>query len=91
MSTEIKPAFIPVPGGPKSDPTLRRTFILYYRYGAQKPSDKVFEHVGTLRDAITRGKQHCETMDFRFIAVRPFIVDLDDQERQRTESNTEDY
>ena len=65
--------------------TQERTYILYYHFRAAKPLDLVFTYHGTLPEAIERGKQHCERMQYRFIKVRPFIVDLDEREVRRNQ------
>jgi len=39
----------------------------------------------SLKAAIERGQQHCIKMAYKFIKVRPFIVDLDERERRRNE------
>jgi hypothetical protein len=35
---------------------------------------------GNLQDATTRARKHCEMMKYRYVFVRPMIVDLDYQE-----------
>lgn len=57
-----------------------RYYKLFYSQGTHR-DDKIFPFKGGLKDAITRGRKHCEVMGYRFIMVRPGIVDLDHQER----------
>lgn len=57
-----------------------RYFKLVYFQGT-KQDDKIFPFNGGLRDAITRGRKHCEVMNYRFGVVKPAIVDLDHQEK----------
>ena len=67
-----------------------RYYILYYHFPHSKIESKVFGHSGNLTSAIIRGRDHCEVMNYRFIKVRPFIVNLDDQERRRLENSDYD-
>ena len=67
-----------------------RTFILYYHFRAAKPLDLVFTFDGNLPEAIERGKKHCTVMNYRFIKVRPFIVDLDEREARRNVGSLHD-
>jgi hypothetical protein len=62
-----------------------RTFILYYHFRAAAPLTKVFEFDGTLKDAVARAELHCKRMNYRFIKVRPFIIDFDEQEKRRND------
>ena len=52
-------------------------YILYYRHGNTQHTDwKHFNFKGSFRDAIERGKAHCQKMNLRFISVKPFLSDL---------------
>ena len=62
-----------------------KTYILHYHYRASNPLTKIFRFLGPLTEAIERGRVHCDIMNYRFIKVRPFIVDLTDQERVRND------
>lgn len=76
---------------PVDPATLReRVFILFYHYRASAPQQRVFNHKGDLPTAIERGSEHCKKMGYRFIKVRPFIVDLDSIEKSREDSNWHD-
>jgi hypothetical protein len=59
-----------------------RTYILYYHFRAAAPLTLVFEHVGTFKEVIERAKLHCIRANYRFIKVRPFVVDLDEREKR---------
>jgi hypothetical protein len=67
-----------------------RTYRLFYHFRAAAPLDLVFEHEGTFHEAIDRAKLHCQKMNYRFIKVRPFIVDLDEREK-RVNDGVEDF
>lgn len=69
-----------------------RVFILFYHYKASKPQERPFYHIGDLASAINRGIEHCKIMNYRFIKVRPFIVDLEHIEKLREEQSwNEEY
>lgn len=58
-------------------------YVLWYRERANPhPLNKFFPHKGDLNSAIARGRQHCMTVNQVFIHVRPFITDLDQEERR---------
>lgn len=69
----------------------KRSYILYYHYRLSKPQELGFEMMGrtdeeiSLKKAIERGQRHCLTMNYKFIKVRPFIVDLDEREKRRND------
>lgn len=65
--------------------TKARVFRLQYRQG-NEIKEKHFNFSGPLQEAILRGRDHCEKMGYRFILVRPFIVDLEHQEKLKNES-----
>lgn len=60
-----------------------RMYELNYRRGSRPPEAIVFEYAGNHQEAIDRGRKHCEKMDFRFLGVYPFCVDLDAVEKHR--------
>lgn len=66
-----------------------KTWTLYYRYGSVPVLHKNFEFSGTMLDAINRGREHCIKMGYKFICVRPFLVDLYEQEKRREEGTQE--
>jgi hypothetical protein len=63
-------------------PNAKSLYVLYYRQGAN-PSymQKWFEFSGNLTEAINRGRKHCEIMNMRFLSVRPFLSDLETEEK----------
>lgn len=65
------------------DPSI---FTLYYRQGMNPhPMQKNFKFTGEFKGAIERGKSHCENMGLRFITVRPFLSELDADEKRAQE------
>lgn len=68
------------PALPKNDPTR---YVLYYRQGNELGYKiKWFDFIGDLPAAIVRGRNHCTNMNFKFLFVRPFLSDLDQDEKQ---------
>jgi len=57
-----------------------RFWTLWYRFGTIPVATKSFIFDGNLQDATMRARKHCEVMKYRYIFVRPMIVDLDYQE-----------
>jgi len=70
-------------------PTLagKILYILYYRQGANPhPQFLFFYHSSTDMKVIAeRAKKHCDFMNFRFVYVRPAVVDLDKMENLHAE------
>ena len=65
---------------------LPRIWTLYYRYGNIPHQQKNFimlDNNPSMKDAIERAREHCIRMGYRFICVRPFLVDLDEQESRK--------
>lgn len=61
-------------------------WTLYYRANGQPHSlVKNFNSSAELRDVITRCKDHCDKMNFRFVKVMPFLSDLQADELKNTE------
>jgi len=57
-------------------------FTLFFRVGANPyPQSVNFNFSGTFRDAIVRAQKHCEIMNYRFVSVRPAIIDMDEVEK----------
>jgi len=70
-------------GLPSVDPTISTMYVLYYREGQNPhPQMKYFELKGDFRTVISRVKRHCELMNMRFINVRPFLSNLEEDERR---------
>ena len=56
-------------------------FVMYYRHGVNPGLTKVFHFEGTWQEAKKRAEAHCGIMGYKFIWMRPFIVDLDAEEQ----------
>lgn len=70
-------------GLPQVDPTIANRYVLYYREGQNPhPQMAFFDLSGDFRQVIMRVKRHCELMNKRFINVRPFLMNLDDEEKR---------
>ena len=67
-----------------------RYWILYYRFGNVPQLTKGFRLDGGIQEAINRGRKHCDLMDYKFLLVRPMVVNLDYQERLREEGKWKD-
>jgi hypothetical protein len=66
-----------------SVPLKQNLFCLWYRENSNPhPLTKYFFHPGDLPSAIARGRVHCERVGQRFIWVRPFLTDLDKEEKR---------
>ncbi len=57
-----------------------RSFVGWYLQGNMHPIFKIFEFKGTLPEAAVRFQKHCRVMEYKYIRVRPHVVDLDQQE-----------
>lgn len=76
----------PAPSTTTLNPLTReRHYILYFMHksGRAIPETKIFPFKGSLDQAVVRGRDHCEIMNYKFLRVRPFIVDLEDQEEKK--------
>ena len=62
---------------------LRSVYSLYYRHGSNTSCFKLFEHKGDLASAAQRGRTHCELMGYVFIYVKPFLSDLEWEEKRK--------
>lgn len=70
-------------GLPNVDPLIANRYVLYYREGQNPhPQMAFFDLSGDFRQVISRVKRHCELMNKRFINVRPFLMNLDDEEKR---------
>lgn len=59
---------------------LSKVWVLYYRHGFNANCQKAFVLDGDVRCAVERTKKHCEIMGYRWIFVRPLVVDLTQEE-----------
>lgn len=86
MAETLSDQLSKVPGLPAA-PNGRQTFTLIYLHG--RNHNALFKHFhfsGTLKEAVERGKKHCEVMGYRFLRIDPFISDLDGDERFRMDN-----
>ena len=63
---------------------LPRIWTLYFRYGNIPYQFKNFIQDGTMAEAISRAREHCIKMNYRFICIRPFLIDLEEQEIRKS-------
>lgn len=63
-------------------------YVLYYRQGNNPhPQFLFFYHSSSdMKIIAERAKKHCDFMNFRFVYVRPAVVDLDKAEHIHAES-----
>jgi|SRR5690349_5235627 hypothetical protein len=54
---------------------------LYFKRGFNPRAELVFAFNGSKDEAINRGRRFCIFMNYKFIHVEPFFVDLDDTEK----------
>ena len=60
-----------------------KLWTMYYHFGNTIPQTLNFPHNGSMSDAAQRAREHCVIMSYRFIKIRPFIVDFEDRERRK--------
>ena len=79
---------MPVKAIPTSETSSPETFILFYIKGpSHQVMSKHFVFAGLIRDAIERGRRHCEQMSYRFIRVQPFFSNLEEDERRNAQQS----
>jgi len=61
----------------------KKLWTLYYHFGNTIPQTLNFPFDGSMSEAAQRAREHCVIMGYRFIKIRPFIVDFDDRERRK--------
>ena len=92
MNTDIV-----MPGLPEAEPEVIETpilpsdvFILHYRknndilflqFHFLKPDPRM-DSKSHFRAAVERAKQHCERMRYRFFFCRPYVTNLDEEEKR---------
>ena len=54
---------------------------LFFKRGMNPRAELVFSFKGTKEEAIKRGREFCLRCNFKFIHVEPFLVDLDQTEK----------
>jgi hypothetical protein len=78
IQTQLEKAVPAIPTDNK-----KSLFVLLYRQKNNPyPMIKNFFHPGDFRSAIQRGKRHCDDTGLVFIMVKPFVSDLDDEEKR---------
>ena len=57
-------------------------YILYYRKTSSPHPEFIsfFMKTTNMRKVMERARRHCEVMNYRFVLVAPFVVDLDKAE-----------
>jgi len=70
---------------PKVASNNKNVYILFYRHGMNPHCQKGFSHDGDIKSAVQRAQRHCEVMGYRYIFVRPFISDIDEEEKYKLE------
>lgn len=68
-----------------TNPSSEIAYVLFYRQGSNPhPQFFVFNYPsGDIRRVVDRAKKHCELMNYRFVNVRPFVVDMDAAEAKQ--------
>lgn len=68
---------------PAQPSQFKDLFILSFIRGNVHTAQTIqFAFPGDLRGAIQRGRTHCERMGTRFVGVRPFFTNLEDEEKK---------
>ena len=55
-------------------------YVMYYRHGMNANLTKGFYCSGDIAVAIQKARDHCKIMGYRYIFVRPLIVDIEAEE-----------
>ena len=61
----------------------KKLWTMYYHFGNTIQQTLNFPFDGTMSEAAQRAREHCIVMSYRFIKIRPFIVDFEDRERRK--------
>lgn len=66
----------------ETEETLKQLYVLHYRQGNNPhPLQKYFlSDIKDFRQLVERAKKHCDTMNLRFVQVKPFLVNLAKEE-----------
>jgi hypothetical protein len=65
--------------------SIKNLYILFYRHGMNPHCQKGFTNSGDIKAAVQRAQRHCEIMGYRYIFVRPFVSDIDEEEKYKLE------
>ena len=66
-------------------PESKNMYILFYRHGMNPQCTKGFYCNGDIKAAVQRAQRHCEIMGYRYIFVRPFVSDIEEEEKYKLE------
>ena len=70
------------PGTPASAlPQTEHIYRLFFAFGNNPRAELIFKYDKPLQDAINRGREQCSKMNYRFIRVEEFLVDLNAREK----------
>jgi hypothetical protein len=58
-------------------------WTIHYRHGMNATLSKNFFYDGDLNGAIARAQEHCKIMNYKYIFLRPLIVDIDKEEEYK--------
>lgn len=80
-----------LPGKPLPLPpndTFKDIYVLHFIHKASSThvQQKVFRAVGDFKDIVTRAKMHCENTGIRFVFLKPFISDFEEDEKKHRSS-----
>lgn len=56
-------------------------WTMYYRHGVNATLSKNFFFEGSLHQAVERAQKHCGIMGYKYMFLRPMIVDICKEER----------
>lgn len=76
---DIEEIAVPTPIKPD---VLTNLWKLFFKAGMNPRCELVFPFNGTKEDAIKRGREFCLRVNYKFIHVEPFLVDLDESEKK---------
>lgn len=87
-------AAAPIPGKPialsnaLSNDSFKDLYVLHFIHKASSThvQQKVFRGTGDFKDIVTRAKTHCENTGMRFVFVKPFISDFEEDEKKHRSS-----
>lgn len=81
MPDNDKDILIPHRLTPEQTKVLDCLWRLFFKRGMNPRGELVFAFNGPKESAIKRGREFCIRMNYKFIHVEPFFVDLDETER----------
>ena len=78
----VKPENTSVPQALPLEATTETYTLYYIQGGNHNVKQKNFVFTGDKSSAISRGRQHCEILNLRFIRVEPFFSSLEADEKR---------